>query len=72
MSRAGMERGRQLARERYGRSETEPASDSPDQQAEPVDVDAADAPRDPDAGRLAAGQLARRQRQLPRQQEQPR
>jgi hypothetical protein len=67
MSRDALERGRQIARERYGRSETEPASDG-----EPVDVDAADTPRDPDASRLAAGQLARRQRQLARQQEQPR
>jgi hypothetical protein len=65
MSRDALERGRQIARERYGRSEAEPASDG-----EPVDVDAADAPRDSDAGRLAAGQLARRQRQLARQQQQ--
>jgi hypothetical protein len=79
MSRAGMERGRQLARQRHGHGygDTEPASDG--EPVEPVDVDAADAPRDPDAGRLAAGQLARRQRQLARrqrqfarQQEQPR
>jgi hypothetical protein len=65
MSREALERGRQIARERYGRSDTEPARDG-----EPVDVDAAAAPRDPDAGRLAASQLARRQRQLARQQQQ--
>jgi hypothetical protein len=61
MSRAGMERGRQLARERYGRNDTESPSDG--EPAEPVDVDAADAPRDPVAGRLAASQLARQQEQ---------
>jgi hypothetical protein len=45
MSRDALERGRQIARERYGRSETEPASDG--EPVEPVDVDAAAAPRDP-------------------------
>jgi hypothetical protein len=67
MSRAGIERGRQLARQRHGHgySDTEPASDG-----EPVDVNAADTPREPDAGRLAASQLARRRRQLARQQQQ--